>query len=98
MKRWRASAGGLSQTSSEFGFALGFAVLGSISTAVYRIRMTNSIPQEIPNGASLIAQDNIAGTTEVTQDIPNQLEKGAHTLYAAELPFIGYSESFYEQS
>jgi len=67
------SAGGLSQTSSEFGFALGLAVLGSISTAVYRNRMADSIPRELPNGASSVARDNIAGATEVAHDIPNQL-------------------------
>lgn len=74
------SAGGLSQTSSEFGFALGLAVLGSISTAVYRTRMADSIPQEIPNGASLIARDNIAGATEVAQNIPNQLGNSLLTI------------------
>ncbi|CRK83320.1 MFS transporter [Neobacillus massiliamazoniensis] len=67
------SAGGLSQTSAEFGFALGLAVLGSISTAVYRNRMADSIPQELPNRASLIARDNIAGAIEVSKDIPNSL-------------------------
>lgn len=67
------SAGGLSQTSSEFGFSLGLAVLGSISTAVYRHRMADSIPENLPNGSSLMARDNIAGATEVAQDIPNQL-------------------------
>ncbi|CAH2717602.1 Antiseptic resistance protein [Neobacillus rhizosphaerae] len=67
------SAGGLSQTSAEFGFALGLAVLGSISTAVYRNRMADLIPQELPNRASLIARDNIAGAIKVAQDIPNSL-------------------------
>ncbi|MDJ0343231.1 MFS transporter [Streptomyces sp. H10-C2] len=38
------SASALSETGSEFGGALGMAILGSIGTAVYRDRMTGTSP------------------------------------------------------
>ncbi len=38
------SAGAISQTSNELGFALGIAVLGSVATAVYRHDMAGVLP------------------------------------------------------
>jgi DHA2 family multidrug resistance protein-like MFS transporter len=47
-------AGGLTQTSNEFGYALGIAVLGSVVTAVYRSRMDgrggNSLGEAVSQG------------------------------------------------
>ncbi|HZX03825.1 MFS transporter [Kribbella sp.] len=49
-------AGGLTQTSNEFGYALGIAVLGSVVTAVYRGHMDgrggNSLGEAVTQGAS----------------------------------------------
>ena len=47
------SAGALTQTGNEFGYALGIAVLGSVVTAVYRGRTgSNSLGETIASGAT----------------------------------------------
>jgi DHA2 family multidrug resistance protein-like MFS transporter len=50
------SAGALTQTSNEFGYSLGIAVLGSVVTAVYRGHMDgrggNSLGEAIAQGAT----------------------------------------------
>ncbi|MEU8225657.1 MFS transporter [Kribbella sp. NPDC048915] len=49
------SAGALTQTGNEFGYALGIAVLGSVVTAVYRSRtdgrLGNSLGEAVGSGA-----------------------------------------------
>ncbi|HWD82467.1 MAG TPA: MFS transporter [Kribbella sp.] len=60
------SAGALTQTGNEFGYALGIAVLGSIVTAVYRGRTgSNSLGETIASGASgdVLAQARDAFTS-----------------------------------
>lgn len=50
------TAGALTQTSNEFGYSLGIAVLGSVVTAVYRSHMNgrggNSLGEAITHGAT----------------------------------------------
>jgi DHA2 family multidrug resistance protein-like MFS transporter len=50
--RLAGAASGLSETSTEFGGALGIAILGSIGTAVYHHRVTAGIPRGIPGPAA----------------------------------------------
>ncbi|NUT36237.1 MAG: MFS transporter [Hamadaea sp.] len=59
------SAAALNQTSGEFGFALGIAVLGSLGAAVYRARITPS--------ATGPAADSLAGAVSAAQDLPAAL-------------------------
>ncbi|MGH2847532.1 MAG: MFS transporter, partial [Thermoleophilaceae bacterium] len=42
------AAAGISETSSEFGGALGIAVLGAIGTAVYRSQVAGAVPAGVP--------------------------------------------------
>jgi DHA2 family multidrug resistance protein-like MFS transporter len=46
------AASAISETGSEFGGALGIAVLGSIGTAVYRDQVATSVPARIPPEAA----------------------------------------------
>jgi len=39
------AASAISETSSEFGGALGIAILGSVGTAIYRSRMAGAVPE-----------------------------------------------------
>lgn len=59
------AASGLSETSAEFGGALGIAVLGSILTAVYRSTMTGSIPAEASSAAAEAARSTLGGALEL---------------------------------
>jgi MFS transporter, DHA2 family, multidrug resistance protein len=69
------SAAGISQTSNEFGYALGIAVLGSIGTAVYRADMSDA-------GVSGAAADTLAGAAAAAATLPG--EAGAQLLAAAQ--------------
>lgn len=57
------SAASLSETSGEFGVALGVAALGSLGTAVYRSELPASVPG-----------DSITSTVSAVQDVPALLE------------------------
>ena len=65
-------ASGLSETSTEFGGALGIAVLGSLVTALYRSRMDSSMPAGVPSGAAETVRDTLAGAAEIAGSLPRQ--------------------------
>ena len=43
------AAAGISETCSEFGGALGIAILGSVGTAIYRRAMAAAVPDGVPS-------------------------------------------------
>ena len=67
------AAAGISETCSEFGGALGIAILGSIGTAIYRRAMADSIPDGIPAEAAAAAQDTLAGALAAARHLSQQL-------------------------
>src|SRR5713226_8709108 len=50
------AASAISETCSEFGGALGIAILGSIGTAIYRRAMAGSVVDGIPHSATMGAE------------------------------------------
>jgi len=64
------SAGALSETSSEFGGALGIAVLGSIGTAVYGYLINDSIPREISAADAEAVRGTLGGALAVAEKLP----------------------------
>jgi MFS transporter, DHA2 family, multidrug resistance protein len=64
------SAASLSETSAEFAFALGIAVLGSLGTFVYRLQVASSLP---PGVAADAARDSLAGAVAVADTLPDPL-------------------------
>jgi MFS transporter, DHA2 family, multidrug resistance protein len=67
------SAAALNETSGEFGFALGIALLGSLVTAVYRGRVADAIPAGVPSAAARAARDTLAGATAAAHQLPDRL-------------------------
>jgi DHA2 family multidrug resistance protein-like MFS transporter len=67
------SAGALSETSSEFGGALGIAVLGSIGTAIYRYHMTDSMPASISSTDTETAKNTLGGALAIAEKLPGDL-------------------------
>jgi DHA2 family multidrug resistance protein-like MFS transporter len=57
------SAAAISESSGEFGFALGLATLGSIGNAVYREQIGDIVPDETPTRISEAIRDNLAEAT-----------------------------------
>ena len=64
------SAASLSETSGEFGIALGVAVLGSLSAAVYRAELGPALPAGLPAEAADRARDGLAGAVTVAGELP----------------------------
>ena len=71
-ERARAAAG-ISETCSEFGGALGIAILGSVGTAIYRRAMSDSIPDGIPAEAAAAARDTLGGALAVAGQLSQQV-------------------------
>jgi DHA2 family multidrug resistance protein-like MFS transporter len=67
------AASAIAETGSEFGGALGIAILGSLGTAVYRNVMSASIPAGIPAEAAEVAKDTLGGAVAIAHELPAQL-------------------------
>jgi DHA2 family multidrug resistance protein-like MFS transporter len=67
------AASGISETSAEFGGALGIAILGSIGTAVYRSEVADALPDGAPPEAAEAARDTLGGAVSVADQLPGPL-------------------------
>jgi MFS transporter, DHA2 family, multidrug resistance protein len=65
------AAAGISETSSEFGGALGIAVLGVIGTAVYRGEVADAVPAGVPPDAAQAARDTLGGAVAAGDALPD---------------------------
>ncbi len=79
------AASAISETGTEFGAALGIAVLGSIGTAVYRGAMTGAVPASVPAGAAEAARATLGGALAAAERLPG--EAGTALLDAARTAF-----------
>jgi DHA2 family multidrug resistance protein-like MFS transporter len=79
------AASAVAETTSEFGGALGIAVLGSIGTAVYRGEMAGTLPPGVAPEAGEAASDTLGGALAMAQQLPDQL--GAALLEVARAAF-----------
>jgi MFS transporter, DHA2 family, multidrug resistance protein len=67
------AAAAVSETSSEFGGALGIAVLGSIGAAVYRSTMAATLPSSVAPDVADAARSTLAGAVAVAEQLPGSL-------------------------
>ncbi|BBH20191.1 MFS transporter [Paenibacillus baekrokdamisoli] len=65
------SAASLLQTSGEFAFALGIAVLGSLGTYIYRYQVTGIIPGDMPASAAWASRESLAGAISAAKSLPD---------------------------
>jgi DHA2 family multidrug resistance protein-like MFS transporter len=80
------AAAAISETSAEFGGALGIAVYGSIGIAVYRSVMADAVPVGVPPDAAEIARATLGGAVAAAAQLPGQL--GPAMVDAAREAFI----------
>jgi DHA2 family multidrug resistance protein-like MFS transporter len=73
------AASGLSETSAEFGGALGIALLGSIGAAIYRTQLAAALPAGLSAETSAAAQETLGGAVVAAASLPPAL---AETLLA----------------
>lgn len=78
------AAAALQETSSEFGFALGIAALGSLGTLVYRSVLAGSLPAELSAEQARLASETLAGAVTVASGLAD----GATLLSAANEAFV----------
>jgi len=64
------AAAAISETGSEFGGALGIAVLGSIGTAVYRAAV-GSLAQDVSAADVAAARNTLGGAVAVAERLPD---------------------------
>jgi DHA2 family multidrug resistance protein-like MFS transporter len=81
------AASGISETGSELGGALGIAILGSVGVAIYRGRIADQLPSEVPAEAGVVVRDTLGGAVEVAGQLPGEL--GAVVLDVARSAFVG---------
>ena len=67
------AASAISETSSEFGGALGIAILGSIGTAIYRTKMNAGIPHQVPRTLANEATETLGGAVTVANKLPRDI-------------------------
>lgn len=80
------AASGISETSFEFGGALGIAVLGSLVTAIYRSAMAGEALPGVPAEAVDAAKDTLGGAVDVALHLGAQA--GANLLSASRAAFV----------
>ncbi|MFI0355630.1 MFS transporter [Actinomadura sp. 9N407] len=78
------SAAAMNETSGEFGFALGIAILGSVGTALYRAQV--EIPAAV-GADSGTARESLAGAVSVAGNLPSPA--GEALLDSARTAFTG---------
>ena len=79
------AAAAIVETSSEFGGALGMAVLGSIGVAVYRSELAHTAPAALPAAAIEASRNTLGGALSVAEHVPAQL--GTQLVSAARVAF-----------
>lgn len=80
------AASGISETASELGGALGISILGSIGVSIYRNRLSESLPNDIPKEVAEIAKDTLGAAVGVAAQLPPVL--GSQLLEIARGAFV----------
>ena len=80
------AASGLSETSAEFGGALGIALLGSIGAAIYRNQVAVTLPAGLPPETVAATRETLGGAVLAAELLPAPL--GRALLAAAREAFV----------
>lgn len=67
------SASAMSETVAELGIAVGVAILGSLTTAVYRGFMSDHVPAKLPPRVANAVEDSLWAAISVDDQLPGAL-------------------------
>ena len=81
------TASALNETSSEFGGALGIALLGALVTAIYRSDLGRLLPTTIPSSSAEVARRGIGAASAESEMLGEA--PGAALLEAAQVAYTG---------
>ncbi|MFC5403543.1 MFS transporter [Cohnella soli] len=79
------SAASLFQTSGEFAFALGIAVLGSLGAYIYRSHVAEFLPGNLSASEEAAARESLAGALSAAERLPG--DAGSTLLHGAREAF-----------
>ncbi|MEU0539765.1 MFS transporter [Nocardia sp. NPDC005978] len=80
------AASGLAETGAEFGGALGISMLGSLSIAIYRGQLSDTLPYGLRDDDARAARDTLGAAMEVANALPGKL--GTAVADAAKQAFL----------
>lgn len=80
------AASGLAETGAEFGGALGISMLGSLSIAIYRGQLADTLPYGLRDADARSARDTLGAAMEVADALPGKL--GAAVAESAKQAFL----------
>lgn len=75
------SASAITETVQELGIAIGVALFGSLTTAIYRDEIVERIPDSLPHNLSFALSESLWAATAVASSIPNTLADDAKTAF-----------------
>lgn len=78
------AAAALQETSSELGFSLGIAAMGSLATVIYRSVLSGGLPADLTVDQQKAALETLAGAV----DLAGKVEQGSALLASARDAFI----------
>lgn len=64
------AAGAISETSAEFGGAVGIAVFGSIGVAAYRLFLADALPADLPANVAESVRSTLGAAMEASAQLP----------------------------
>ncbi|WP_116245263.1 MFS transporter [Nocardiopsis sp. FIRDI 009] len=89
------SAAALSETSGELGVALGIAVMGSLATAVYRLRLPDLLPEGLSDDTLAAAREGVDAARETAGALPpevaGQVATAASAAFGTAFATVGYT-------
>src|SRR5690606_1934276 len=77
------SASAMSETAQELGVALGVALVGSLSTAVYRLRRDGLMAAVLPDDVRAVLADSLWAATAAADRLPADALEHARTAFVA---------------
>jgi DHA2 family multidrug resistance protein-like MFS transporter len=77
------SASAMSETVQDLGVSLGIAVLGSLSTAVYRHLMAADMPESLSGETREAVNDSLWAVSSITSELPSGLIEQAQAAFTA---------------